>query len=81
MILPSKHLSSDRALLTVGARLLAVLSEPRTVSALWDAIRKRRDIRSSRGPFSYEWFVLSLDLLHAMNLIELENGVIRKSRP
>jgi hypothetical protein len=81
MILPSKHLSSDRALLTVGARLLAALDEPRTVSALWDTIRKRRDIRSSHSPVSYEWFVLSLDLLHAMNAIELENGLIRKLQP
>jgi hypothetical protein len=81
MILPSKHLSSERALLTVSARLLAALDEPRTVSALWDTIRKRRDVRSSRGPISYEWFVLSLDLLHAMNAIELENGLIRKSQP
>jgi hypothetical protein len=81
MILPSKHLSSDRALLTVGARLLQALDEPRTVSALWDMIRKRRDIHSSHGPVSYEWFVLSLDLLHAMSVVELENGLIRKSRP
>jgi hypothetical protein len=81
MILPSKHLSSDRALLTVGARLLAALDEPRTVSALWDMIRKRRNIRSPHGPISYEWFVLSLDLLHAMDAIELENGLIRKSQP
>jgi hypothetical protein len=80
MILPSKHLSSDRALLTVGARLLAALEEPRTVSALWDRTRKRRDIRSPHGPVSYEWFVLALDLLYALDAIAIENGVIRRSR-
>ena len=36
MILPSKHLSQDRALLTVGAAILQNLSRPATVSALWE---------------------------------------------
>jgi hypothetical protein len=79
MILPSKHLASDRALLTLGARVLQALSEPRTVSALWDTIRQRRDIGRGHGPISYEWFVLSLDLLHTVQAIELENGLVRKS--
>ena len=81
MILPSKHLSSDRALLTIGARLLHSLNEPKTVSALWDTVRSRRDIRSGHGPLSYDWFVLSLDLLHAVKAIDFDNGVVRKSQP
>ena len=32
MILPSKHLSQDRALLTVGAHVLTFLAHPKTVS-------------------------------------------------
>lgn len=40
MILPSKHLSQDRALLTVGARLLVHLSHPKTVSSLWEEISR-----------------------------------------
>ncbi len=40
MILPAKHLSQDRALLTVGARLLAHLSQPLTVSALWEEVSR-----------------------------------------
>ena len=81
MILPTKHLSTNRALLTVGARLLAVLDEPRTVSALWDKVRKRRDVRMGHGPLSYEWFILSLDLLYTVKAVELENGLIRKTQP
>lgn len=79
MILPSKHLSSDRALLTLGARLLRLLDEPRTVSSLWDSIRRRRDVRSHQGPIAYEWFVLALDLLYAVKVVEMEKGLIRKS--
>ena len=36
MILPSKHLPQDRALLTVGGHVLTFLARPKTVSALWD---------------------------------------------
>lgn len=81
MILPTKHLSADRALLTVGGRLLAALDEPKTISALWDKIRKRRDVRSTHGPLSYEWFILALDLLYSIKAVELENGLVRKSQP
>lgn len=38
MILPSKHLSQDRALLTVGGHVLTFLARPKTVSALWEEL-------------------------------------------
>lgn len=42
MILPTKHLREDRALITVGAELLKLLDEPKTVSRLWDEIQRTR---------------------------------------
>lgn len=39
MILPAKHLRHDRALIGVGADVLAVLDGPSSVSAVWDAVR------------------------------------------
>jgi hypothetical protein len=81
MILPTKHLSAERALLTGGARIIALLDEPRTTSALWDKIRLKRDIRGGRTPTSYDWFVLSLDLLFAIGAVEFRNGLIWKSTP
>lgn len=79
MILPTKHLPSDRALLTVGARVLSLLDEPRTVSSLWDRIRLKRELRDKRAPMSYDWFVLALDLLFLMEAIDFRDGVIRRS--
>ncbi len=38
MILPGKHLRGDKALLGVGGEVLAQLSEPKTVSELWERI-------------------------------------------
>lgn len=40
MILPSKHLQQDRALLTVGGHILTYLVWPKTVSALWEELNK-----------------------------------------
>jgi hypothetical protein len=75
MILPSKHLREDRALLTVGADLLQLLGEPKTVSRLWSDMKRRRETAT---PISYDWFVLALDLLFAMGLVAFERGRIRK---
>jgi hypothetical protein len=79
MILPTKHLSADRALLTLGARTLRALDEPRTVSALWDRLRAHRAARSGQSPLSYDWFVLSLDLLFMVGAISYQDGLIVRS--
>lgn len=42
MILPTKHLREDRALIAVGAELLRLLDEPKTVSRLWDELKRER---------------------------------------
>lgn len=69
MILPSKHLSEDRALVTVGGDVLAQLREPKTVSRLWSDLKRKR-----ATSINYDWFVLSLDLLFAMGLIDFASG-------
>jgi len=79
VILPTKHLPSDRALLTVGARILALLNEPRTISVLWDRMRLKRDLRDNRPPMSYDWFILALDLLFVMGAIDFRDGLVRRS--
>lgn len=68
MILPTKHIPQDRALLTIGANILSNLAREKTVSTLWEVFGRRQ-----KG-LTYDWFVLSLDLLYAMGLIEMEDG-------
>jgi hypothetical protein len=77
MILPTKHLSEDRALLAVGAEILRLLNEPKTVSRVWDEL-KRKGPPSATSSVTYDWFVLALDLLYAINAIDLERGRLRK---
>lgn len=79
MILPSKHLPQDRALLTVGAHVLTFLTRPKTVSALWEDLNchdKGRNILPRR--ITYDWFLLSLDLLYLIGIIELESGLVAR---
>ena len=79
MILPSKHLPQNRALLTVGAMILNLLSQPTTVSALWEDIARRRQRQLEVSPIRYDAFVLSLDLLFLMGAIDLHDGLLRRT--
>lgn len=82
MILPTKHLSQDRALLTVGARLLTQLTQPKTVSALWEEISASKSTYSGKKPaLRYDAYVLSLDLLFLMGLVELQDGLLSRKKP
>ncbi len=80
MILPSKHLSQDRALLTVGGRILTSLTNPKTVSALWENIhRQDNSLVTARHPkITYDWFLLALDLLYILGAIKLKSGLVTR---
>lgn len=80
MILPTKRLHQDRALLAVGAEVLRRLDEPKTVSRLWDEIQRAYRGRVASPTLTYDWFILSLDLLFAFNAIGLNHGLITKQR-
>ena len=78
MILPTKHLAEDRALLSVGAALLRRLRQPTTVSALWNQSRTLRT-EEGGGALSYDWFILALDLLFILGAIEIDRGLLRRT--
>lgn len=78
MILPTKYLPHDRALLSVGAEILAQLEEPRTVSELWECVREDRIKRTAATPLSFDWFVLALNLLYAAAAVDFRNDLVRR---
>ncbi len=80
MILPTKRLHQNRALLAVGAEVLRRLNEPKTVSRLWDEIQRTYRGRATSPTLTYDWFILSLDLLFALNAVGLNQGLITKQR-
>jgi hypothetical protein len=81
MILPSKHLSQDRALLTVGAKILPRLSHAKTVSALWEELSPRAAETNEPSALRYDSFVLTLDLLFLLDAIQLNDGLLTRTAP
>jgi hypothetical protein len=79
VILPTKHVRPDRALIGVGAEVLHALKRPMTISKLWDEVRGRRTLHVPTAPIDYQWFVLSLDLLYMIGAIDSESGLVRRA--
>lgn len=79
MILPTKHISQERSLLVAGAEVIQILSEPKTVSRIWEELKQKRLRDTNISCTTYDWFILTLDLLYLLNIIELENGSVRKA--
>lgn len=81
MILPTKHVRADRALIGVGAEVLDILKQPMTMSRLWDEMRGRRSLHVPNAPIDYQWFILSLDLLFTIGVIDFDRGLVRRVQP
>lgn len=82
MILPTKRLSVETSLLGVGADVLRLLSEPKTISRVWEELKELRHVLNDRGErLPFEWFVLALDLLFMTELVSLEHGVLTRRLP
>lgn len=78
MILPTKHIPIDRSLIGVGAEILKQLERPKSVSRLWADIQKQRGDSVNRLP--YDWFLLSLNMLYAIEAVSFHEGRIRRGR-
>jgi ABC-three component (ABC-3C) system Middle Component 6 len=78
MILPTKGIGPDKALLSIGAFILRDLDEPKTVSRLWADMR-----RVEEGPpnITFDWFVLALDLLYLMGTLDYLGGRVVRVGP
>jgi hypothetical protein len=78
MILPTKFLPAERSLISVGGEILSALRDgPRSESELWERLRSDR---KRKYPVSYDWFVLALTLLYAIDSVELAKGLIRLAK-
>lgn len=71
MILPDKNITLHYSILGMGTKMLLELNTPQTVSSLWEKLRKYDEINT------FEKFILTLDFLYIMGLIDLERGIIR----
>ena len=69
MILPTKGISADRALLTIGAEIIALLRRPMSVSEVWEAYKSIQDKKTTNTVVTFDWFTLALSMLFALGAI------------
>jgi len=74
VILPTKGISTQRALVTIGAQVLETLSSPRTVNSTYERLQQLRLNRGLREPVSFDWFSLSLAMLYTLSVVQLSDG-------
>ena len=70
MIMPSKYLREDEALIGVSALLLSFVEKEGNFTALWESAKKIDTIGN------FERFILALDFLYLLGLIDLHNNEI-----
>jgi hypothetical protein len=78
MILPTKHLNANRALITIASEILGLIDKRSTVSSLWSDLSEFYDIQLRKEDVSYDWFVLALDLLYILGVIEMDGLYINR---
>jgi len=72
MILPTKHISTNESFIGAGADILSELINYTTISDLWETVRNNPSI------LTFERFILTLDMLHILGAISLENNFIKR---
>ncbi len=77
MLLPTKHIKIENALIGVGAEVLAELDRPKTVSTLFYDIQERRS-EYEMTTIEFDWFLLAVDFLYTIGAVRLEAGVLKK---
>jgi hypothetical protein len=80
MIAPTKGIAPQRSLLVVGAQILQILDQPMTISQTWTQLRRWRTANGCHAPVPFWWFVLSLDVLYALGVVELERELLTRRR-
>lgn len=78
MILPTKHLNEERSILRIGAEILLLLGNEVTISRLWSDFQNYRLEELEVKPVTYDWFILALDLLFMLGVIEFGEGKITR---
>lgn len=70
--MPNKYMRENETLIGVGSILLKHLSVERTLSDLWDSVKEISCVGN------FERFVLGLDLLFVLGLVEINNDKLVK---
>lgn len=70
MILPTKNIDPNHCILGLGAVIVKKMNRQQTVTALWESVKHEENINS------FEKFVLTLDLLFSLGVIDFSDSDI-----
>lgn len=73
MILPTKGLAEERALLTVGAAVISLMKHPMTVSEIWDSYKANYSNSDGESLITFDWLALTLAFLYSIKVLEEGN--------
>ncbi|MCO8123314.1 hypothetical protein NHH03_16310 [Stieleria sp. TO1_6] len=76
MILPTKHLPTERSLIAIGADIVGLLDEPKSVSKLWLDFQELNEQRNLR--LTFDWFTLAISMLYAIDAVEQSDHRLRR---
>lgn len=80
MLLPTRGISFERALITVGADALVLLRTPTSISGLWDRFNTTRVNSNAKERITFDWFSLALASLFAIGSVEwTPEGYLRRT--
>lgn len=80
MLLPTRGVSAERALMTVSSELLEALHTPKSVSSLWEQYRERDRTAGPTDRVTFDWFSLALASLFAIEVVEwTPSGHLRRA--
>lgn len=74
MIFPDKNIKLSYSIIGCGAFLLRCLHKPQTVSLLWEKAKRSEMLNN------YDKFLLTLDFLYMINVIDIQDGMVIRGR-
>jgi ABC-3C biological conflict system middle component len=78
VLLPTKGVSADRALITIGSDVLSVLRTPTSVTGAWERFNRLPGRHGGRERITFDWFSLALATLFAVGAIDWTgDGLLR----
>ncbi|MGH3919383.1 MAG: ABC-three component system middle component 6 [Candidatus Binatia bacterium] len=80
MITPTKGIAPQRALLSIGAQIATVLTRPLTISQAYARLKEWRAENNHDAPVPFGWFVLALDVLFTLNVLDFNGDLLRLRR-
>jgi hypothetical protein len=77
MLMPTKHIKTENALVGVGAEVLGLLDRDKAVSTLFRDFQAWRS-QNELSTLHFDWFMLALDFLYSIGAVRFEAGVLKK---